>query len=451
MASSLRLPVLLTLSLTLASCGAVPSSGQPTRLTAQAAAGEPVLNELYYDAPSTDAGMFIELRGPAGLALSGYTLTAYDTAGTAYRTITLSGAIPASGYYVVAQDSTVLNRTLVNAGADLNNGSGSLRLLKSGTVIDAAAYGTPSGGRGEGTPAPTTGAGSALARVPDGQDTNANSADFRVQAATPGTPNGAPGSGSTPTGKTVLFDLTKREDAGNADWRIDGAYSDYADALRGLGYTVKAVTGTGITSAALGGAKVVVIAEPQNPFSDSERAAIQSFVQNGGGLFMVSDHRDSDRDSDGWDSPEVFGGWDSSTPTSVSSAYQRSLDSGTLFGLNHSFGSSFSDPVYTATPTGSAHPVVIGSAGTGDDVVSAGVYVGTSIDVRSGTGVMGANGKTYLGVNTVGAGRVAAWGDTSTFSDGTFSDGTTSQYKNWGNLSNANLGKNVVRWLAGDL
>ena len=454
MASPLRLPLLLTLSLTLAACGTAPgdlaAQEQTPHLGAQAAAGEPVLNELYYDAPSTDAGTFVELRGPAGMSLSGYTLTAYDTAGTAYRTITLSGTIPASGYYVVAQDSTVPNRTLVNAGADLNNGSGSLRLLKSGAVIDAVAYGTPSAGRGEGTPAPTTGAGSALARVPDGTDTNANSADFRVQAATPGAANGGSG-GGTPTGKTVLFDLTKREDAGNADWRIDGAYSEYASALRGLGYTVKAVTGTAITSTSLSGAKVLVIPEPQNPFSDSERAALLTFVQNGGGLFMISDHRVSDRDNDGWDSPEVFGGWDGSTPASVSSAYQRSLDSDALFGLNHSFNSSFSDPVYTATPTSSTHPIVVGSAGTGDDVVSAGVYVGTSIDVLAGTGVMGTGGKTYLGVNTVGTGRVAAWGDTSTFSDGTYSDGTTSQYKNWGNLSNANLGKNVVRWLAGDL
>ncbi|WP_019587255.1 lamin tail domain-containing protein [Deinococcus apachensis] len=441
------LPTLLALSLTLAACGA-RSGAEPPALGALAAAGEPIINELYYDSAGTDTGTFIELRGPAGKSLSGYTLTAYDTAGTAYRTLTLSGTIPASGYYVVAQDTTVPGRTLVNSGTDLNNGSASLRLLRSGTVIDAVAYGTPTTGRGEGSSAPTTGAGSALARVPDGQDTDANSADFRVQAATPGA---ATGGTSTPSGKTVLFDLTKHEDAGNADWRIDGAYSDYAAALRGLGYTVRALTGTAITSTALSGAQVLVIAEPQNPLSDSERSAIQTFVQNGGGLFMVSDHRDSDRDNDGWDSPEVFGGWDGSTPASVTTSLQRSLDSDTLFGLRHSFNSSFSDPVYTATPTAGTHPIVVGGAGSGDDVVSAGVYVGTSIDVLAGTGVLGANGKTYLGVNTVGAGRVAAWGDTSTFSDGTFSDGTTSQYANWGNLGNANLGKNVVRWLAGDL
>nr|WP_246363184.1 lamin tail domain-containing protein [Deinococcus budaensis] len=428
--------------MTLTACGHAPearTAAPSPALAALAAAGEPVLNELYYDAPGTDAGTFIELKGPAGKSLSGYTLTAFDTAGTAYRTLTLSGTIPASGYFVVAQDSTVPNRSVVNVGADLNNGSGSLRLLKSGTVIDAVAYGTPTSGRGEGSPAPTTGAGSALARVPDGTDTDTNSVDFRVQVATPGAANG----GSGGIAKKVLFDLTKAEDAGNADWRIDGAYSDYAAALRELGYAVSSVTGTAITSTTLSGASVLVIPEPQAPFSDAERAAIQTFVQNGGGVFLITDHRVSDRNNNGWDSPEVFNGWDGSTPGSVSTAYQASLDSDSVFGLGASFNSSFSDPVYTATPL-TSHPILSG-------VSSAGVYVGTSVDVLRGTALMGTGGKTYLGVNTVGAGRVAMWGDSSTFGDNTSSDGSTGSYNNWPNLSNAALGKNVVRWLAGDL
>ncbi|AWT34629.1 hypothetical protein GCM10008956_30830 [Deinococcus arenae] len=435
--------LLASVSLALSSCGRTPASAAPN-LSALAAAGEPVINELYYDSPSTDVGTFIELRGPAGLSLSGYTLAAFDTAGTQYRTITLSGTIPASGYFVVAQDTTVPSRTLVNAGADLNNGAGSVRLLKSTAIIDAVAYGSPTSNRGEGTSAPTTGAGSALARVPDGSDTNANSVDFKVQVSTPGAANGGGTTGGGgATGKKVLFDLTKAEDAGNADWRIDGAYSDYANALRALGYTVSSVTGTSITSTSLSGASVLVIPEPQNPFSDAERAAIQSFVQNGGGLFMITDHRVSDRNGSGWDSPEVFDGWDGSTPASVSSTYQASLNSDVTFGLNASFNSSFSDPVLTATPL-TTHPILSG-------VSSAGVYVGTSVDVLSGTALMGTGGKTYLAVNSVGTGRVAMWGDSSTFEDNTLSDGSTGTYNNWPNLSNAAMGKNIVRWLAKDL
>ncbi|GGM15821.1 lamin tail domain-containing protein [Deinococcus aerophilus] len=430
------LMLLTCVSLTLSACGRAPEAGAFLPL---AAAGEPVLNEVYYDAPGTDTGTFIELKGPAGKSLSGYSLAAFDTAGTQYRTITLSGSIPASGYFVVAQDTTVPNRSLVNSGADLNNGSASLRLLKSGAIVDALAYGTPGSNRGEGSPAPTTGAGGALARVPDGSDTNANSVDFRVQAATPGVANGGGGT----SGKKVLFDLTKAEDAGNADWRIDGAYSDYADALRGLGYTVSSVTGSSITSTTLTGAAVLVIPEPQSPFSDAERTAIQSFVQGGGGVFMITDHRSSDRNNNGWDSPEVFDGWDGSTPATVGSTLQASLNSDVVFGLNASFNSSFSDPVLTATPL-TSHPVLNG-------VGSAGVYVGTSVDVLAGTALMGTGGKTYLAVNTVGAGRVAMWGDSSTFGDNTYSDGSTGTYNNWPNLSNATMGQNIVRWLAGDL
>lgn len=428
--------LLASVSLLVTACGQPPTD--PVALQAQALAGEPVINELFYDSAGTDTGTFIELRGPAGKSLSGYTLAAYDAAGIQYRTISLAGSIPASGYFVVAQDTTVPNRTLVNTGADLYNGSASLRLLKSSTVIDAVAYGTPSTSRGEGSPATTTGAGSALARVPDGSDTNANNVDFRVQGSTPGLNNGW----NTST-KKVLFDLTKAEDAGKADWRIDGAYSDYASALRGLGYTVGTLTGTAITSAALSGASVLVLPEPQNPLSDTERAAIQGFVQNGGGVFLITDHRVSDRNNNGWDSPEVFNGWDGSSPASVSTSLQASLNSDVLFGLGASFSSSFSDPVYTATPL-TTHPILNG-------VSSAGVYIGTSVDVLKGTALMGTGGRTYLGVNTVGSGRVAMWGDSSTFGDNTYSDGTTGSYNNWPNLSNATLGKNVVRWLAGDL
>lgn len=436
----------LSASVLLSACTA-PAPEQRV-LNMQAAAGEPVLNELYYDSPSTDAGTFIELKGPAGKSLSGYTLSAYDTAGTQYATLNLTGTIPASGYYVVGQDSSVTGAQQLGTVANLNNGSGSVRLLKGTAVIDGVAYGTPTSNKGEGTPAPTTGAGKALARVPDGQDTNLNSADLKVQAPTRAASNGGtsmptPTPAPTPTSKTVLFDLTKKEDAGNSDWRTDGAYSDYANALRGLGYTVNTLTGTSITSTALSGAKVLILPEPQNPLSDAERTAIQTFVQNGGGVFMITDHRVSDRDNDGWDSPEVFNGWDGSTPASVTTTLQNSLNSDTIFGLQASFASSFSDPVYTATPL-TTHPILNG-------VTSVGVYVGTSVDVLKGTALMGSGGKTYLAVNTVGLGRVAMWGDSSTFGDNTYSDGSTGTYNNWPNLSNATLGKNIVRWLAGDL
>jgi hypothetical protein len=458
--------LLLSLALGLASCAqnasqTVQASQVLQTLAAPlAAAGEPVINEVYYDAPGPDAGTFIELKGPAGKSLSGYTLTAYNTSGSSYATIALSGSIPASGYYLVAQD-TGLAANLVNAGTDLFNKSSSLRLSRGSTVVDAMSYGSPGSNLGEGSSASTVTAGSSLARTPDGQDTGNNSADFAGATPSAGASNGGDGGGNpnpppppppNPGGaRKVLFDLTKHEDAGNSDWRIDGAYSDYGDALKALGYTVGTLSGGSITAASLSGVKVLVIPEPQNPFSDSERAVLISFVQGGGGLFMIGDHRTSDRDNDGWDSPEVFDGWDGSTPASPAANLRKSLDARNSFGLSFSFASKFSDPVYTARPTNTNHPVVVGSAGSSDDVSSAGVYVGTSIDLAGASSVMGNAGKIYLAVNTLGTGRVAAWGDSSAFEDATLSSGGTGKFSNWGNLSNANLGKNVVRWLAGDL
>ncbi len=40
-------------------------------------------------------------------------------------------------------------------------------------------------------------------------------------------------------GKTVLFDNTHEETAGSADWVIDGAFSDFGQALANTGYDIK--------------------------------------------------------------------------------------------------------------------------------------------------------------------------------------------------------------------
>ena len=156
---------------------------------------------------------------------------------------------------------------------------------------------------------------------------------------------------------------------------------------------------------------------------------------------MIADHRDSDHDNDGWDSPEVFNGWDGKTPANAPGEYRKSLDAANSFGLSFSFASGFRDPVITIKPL-VMHSVV-------DGLQSAGIYVGTSTE--GGTALMGANGKTYLASSEIGKGRVLGYGDSSAFSDGTFSDGTKSKYNNWVNLSNARLAINAVRWLAQDL
>ncbi len=52
--------------------------------------------------------------------------------------------------------------------------------------------------------------------------------------------------------------------------------------------------------------KVFIVDEPQFPFSTRVKTALMNFVNNGGGLFMVSDHAGSSRTNNGWDSPMVW-------------------------------------------------------------------------------------------------------------------------------------------------
>jgi endonuclease I len=73
---------------------ATPVSGG----TGGGGSGDPWINELHYDNGGADVGEFIEVAGPAGLSLTGYTLVAYNgSGGLAYSTILLSGTLTDMG------------------------------------------------------------------------------------------------------------------------------------------------------------------------------------------------------------------------------------------------------------------------------------------------------------------------------------------------------------------
>lgn len=156
----------------------------------------------------------------------------------------------------------------------------------------------------------------------------------------------------------ILFDATKAEMAGNADWVIDAdAHNIYFNSTTHLPYASSGNTGasnpqriptpaqSGITSSTtetfwdgslsnwavdcvkqgytvetlpfntaitygnssnvqdLSNYKIFVVDEPNMSFSATEKAAIINFVANGGGLMMICDHTISDRNNDGIDSP----------------------------------------------------------------------------------------------------------------------------------------------------
>jgi len=140
--------------------------------------------------------------------------------------------------------------------------------------------------------------------------------------------------------KKFLFDNTKAETAGNADWVIDednnlakrlptpsqeninattpetywtGALSSWGIALVKQQQHVETLQenshityGDAKNAQDLSHYDVFVVDEPNIPFADDEKTAIINFVKNGGGLFMIADHDHSDRNNDGWDSPAIW-------------------------------------------------------------------------------------------------------------------------------------------------
>lgn len=139
-------------------------------------------------------------------------------------------------------------------------------------------------------------------------------------------------------GKTILFDVSHGGVEGNADWVINGAFSDFADALQQEGYRVEEYRGIDlnddgiirfyddvnhpenttkneaiITYDAIRHADVFVLAETNRPFKKSEYQALEQFIAAGKGIFFIADHYNADRNLNTWDATEVFNGHNRST------------------------------------------------------------------------------------------------------------------------------------------
>ena len=111
-------------------------------------------------------------------------------------------------------------------------------------------------------------------------------------------------------GYKVLFDNSHGQTAGQSDWVIDGAFSDFADALVEEGYTVEEFRKDGpLTLNDLKQYDVFVIPEAQIPFKVSEQEAIATYVEQGGGVFFIADHYNADHNLNRWDSNEIMNGW----------------------------------------------------------------------------------------------------------------------------------------------
>lgn len=243
---------------------------------------------------------------------------------------------------------------------------------------------------------------------------------------------------------SILFDNTKNETAGDADWIIDndqpiplpglpsgpddwiGAYSSWGYRLWQAGHTVRTLSpfyGITYNNPAnpydLSKFDVFIVPEPQNNFTSDERTAILNFVYNGGELFIIANHNSSDRDNDGVDSLHV---WNN-------------------FGIKQYFGLEFDERQVSNTSSNRnlAHPIVANS--NYGDVETVKFYAGTTMSLYpaenpSVEGVFwlsgSSQGNTDIMVATAeyGAGRVVALGDSSPADDGIGTPGND-LYPNW--------------------
>jgi len=285
----------------------------------------------------------------------------------------------------------------------------------------------------------------------------------------------------------ILFDATKAEMASNADWVIDadqynvygneanpqrfptpsqsginantnesywkGALSAWAVDCVKEGYIVETLPISGdITYGSnsnlqdLTNYEIFVVCEPNIKFTWSEKTALMKFVQNGGGLFMISDHDNSDRNGDGWDSPAIWNDF-----------MENNSVKNNPFGIE--FDYEFFTEVTTNIPNLPDDPLLHGNYG---NVTQVEFYGGTSLTLHpnQNASVKGAVYRT--GVNntgnyeaicayaTYGEGKVVALGDSSPSDDGS-GDPQDNLYDGWIEDANGNherLIMNATIWLA---
>ena len=293
----------------------------------------------------------------------------------------------------------------------------------------------------------------------------------------------------------ILFDATKAESAANADWIIDadtfnlgfpggrpsttsggnesnpqrfptplqstvtsttpetywkGSLSSWAIALVKLGYGVETLPyygrityGDNTNAQDLSNYKVFIVDEPNILFTTAEKTALLSFVQNGGGLFMISDHAGSDRNNDGHDSPSIWNDFMTSSNNVLGITWANNEFSQTSSNIANIPGDSIlhgpsGTPVKMQYSGGSSLKInpALNSSVTGV------IYV-TGCSTVGDTGVMMCRAR-------YGRGKVVATGDSSPMDDGT-GDPNDVLYNGWTGDAGGNhvpLIMNATIWLA---
>lgn len=313
---------------------------------------------------------------------------------------------------------------------------------------------------------------------------------------------------NNPNGKTVLFDVSHGGTEGNADWVIDGAFSDFADALVNNGYRVEEYRGVDlsgdgkirfyddlnrpentnlneaiITYEAIKHADVFVMAETNRPLTTDEYKALERFVAAGKGIYFIADHYNADRNLNTWDATEVFNGYNRSTLSKYNygGAYGDLRNPGNQngwlaknFGLRFRFNavdyktgvSGIISPAKSENITQGVSPILMAAGSTLsiiDPQKAKGLIYFSDSDKPvkwkyapdAGLYYGGKAEGAYVAIAKSGAGKAAFIGDSSPIEDRTSKyrrqdNGKVKKtYPGWTDRGNAaKLSINIINWLA---
>ncbi len=280
------------------------------------------------------------------------------------------------------------------------------------------------------------------------------------------------------TPKRVLFDHTRHEEAGtSAEWVIcsghepdpspaspatetdwNGGISAWGFDLHQAGYAIQTLPPAGRVTYGdstnpqdLANYAVYIIDEPYTRFTAAEKQAILSYVQNGGGLFVVGNHIGAARYSG-------TGGTDAYTVFNDLVSVNGVNPYGFTFVAGHGPGDAQANTTSTAFSTSAspaAQAIVNGSFGSlglmdfhSYSYLSPNAAQNPNVQEILHTQVSGDTG-SFIVTCTVGSGRVVAISDSAPADDGTTTTSGKSLHASWGINNNRAFFLNATAYLAG--
>ncbi len=296
-------------------------------------------------------------------------------------------------------------------------------------------------------------------------------------------------------GQKILFDATRAQTAGNADWVVDadvrnlntswpmslggtesnpqriptpaqsgitsstpetywdGGLSQWAIemvkynpnyTIETLPFGARITYGDATNEQDLSNYKTFITCEPNSMYTTNEKISIMKFVKNGGGLFLVADHTVADRNIDGDDAVGVINDFLKNTP-----GYENVL------GITVDSTNVSEIPSTNAAPLPISDPFLYGPMGnvTNFSFNNGGTFTINKSNNPTAKAIFFQNAYSNTGTSNImmacaayGKGRVVVLGDSSPAEDGT-GDPNDNLYIGWAKYDNGKLIGNATIWL----